>query len=91
LAVQLISYDLRRPGRDYAGLFDAIKELGLWWHCLESVWLVKTSLTSGEIRDMLRPHLHANDALLVAALSGSWATLGLSGDCNDWLRDNLAR
>ena len=87
MAVQVISYDLRRPGQDYAGLFDAIKTLGAWWHCLESVWIVKTSLTSAQIRDALRPHLDANDSLLVAALAGDWATLGLS---SDWFRRNLA-
>jgi hypothetical protein len=88
--VQFISYDLRRPGQDYAGLFAAIKSLGAWWHHLESVWLVKTPLTSDKIRDTLRPHLDANDSLLVAALSGNWGTLGLSSDGNDWLRKNLA-
>ena len=90
MLVQCISYDLRTPGQDYAGLFEAIKSLGTWWHCLESVWLVRTSLTSGQIRDALRPHIDANDALLVAVLGGGWATCGLTGDCSNWLRNNLA-
>jgi hypothetical protein len=89
--VQFVSYDLRKPGQDYAGLFEAIKALGSWWHCLESVWLVNTSQTSSQIRDALRPHLDANDAMVVAALGGNWAALGLSNDCADWLRQNLAR
>ncbi len=90
MAVQMISYDLRRPGQDYAGLFDAIKALGPSWHCLESVWLVSTSLTSARVRDALRSHLDANDSLLVAGLAGNWATLGLAGNCTDWLREFLA-
>jgi hypothetical protein len=91
LAVQMITYDLQRPGQDYAGLFEAIKSLGTWWHCLESVWLIKTPLASGQVCESLRPHIDANDSLMVAALSGNWATLGLSAECNDWLRENLGR
>ena len=90
MAVQLITYDLRKPGQDYARLFAAIEALGAWWHCLESVWLVRTSLTSAQVRDTLRPYLDANDSLLVAGLNGNWATLGLGGDCTDWLHANVA-
>jgi hypothetical protein len=89
MAVQSISYDLRRPGQDYSGLFDAIKALGSWWHCLESVWLVDTSLTGTQVRDALRSYLDANDSLMVASLRGNWATLGLPGNCTDWLREHI--
>lgn len=90
MSVQFVTYDLRRPGQDYAGLFDSIKALGSWWHCLESVWLVKTHLTSGQVRDALHTHIHSTDSLTVAELSGNWATLGLEEDCVAWLRNNLA-
>lgn len=90
MSVQIISYDLRVPGQDYTGLFDAIKALGPWWHCLESVWLVNTPLAGAQVCDALRGHVDANDLLMVAALSGNWATLGLSGKCTDWLRAHLA-
>lgn len=90
MPVQMISYDLRSPGQDYAGLFDAIEALGPSWHCLESVWLVSASMASGQVRDTLNPHLDANDSLLVAALGRNWATLGLQEDCTDWLRQFVA-
>jgi len=90
MAVQIISYDLRRPGQDYRRLFDAIKALGSWWHCLESVWLIDTHLAGSQVRDAIRVHLDANDSLLVASLGGNWATVGLSGSCTDWLRERLA-
>ena len=90
MPAQLISYDLRRPGQDYPELFAAIKSNGVtWWHCLESVWIVKTNLTSAQIRDRLQPHIDVNDKVLVAALSGQSGTLGLDKNCNDWLRENL--
>ena len=89
--VQLISYDLRKPGRDYAKLYDAIKSLDDgYWHRLESVWMVRTQLGSGAVRDFLKQHIDANDQLLVIRVGMDWATTGLSSDCNDWLRRNVA-
>jgi hypothetical protein len=92
LPVQLISYDLQRPGQSYPGLFDASKSVGKSWrHCLESVWLAKTAPASTQVRDTLEPYVDANDKILVAALAGNWAILSLTQECNKWLRENLAR
>ncbi|WP_407353295.1 hypothetical protein [Luteimonas sp. R10] len=90
MAVQLISYDLRKPGRNYDDVYEAIKKIGTWWHCLESVWLVKTNSSSGDIRNHLKQFIDKNDDLVVFGLNGNWATYGLSDDCNNWLRNNLA-
>jgi len=91
MAVQLISYDLLKPGQEYTDLFDAIKSVGTkWWHCLESVWLVETALASSQLRDTLRSYVDSNDKILVVALEGNWATLGLTPKCNKWLQENLA-
>lgn len=46
---KLISYDLKQPGRNYDDLYEAIKTLGDWWHCLESVWIVKSPKSPLEI------------------------------------------
>lgn len=86
---RLISYDLSKPGRDYERLFEAIKGLGTWWHCLESVWIVKTDLSCAQVRDYLVKHIDSNDKLAVFGLDGSWATQGLEQNCNDWLRNNM--
>lgn len=89
MAAQLISYDLRKPGRDYSALYEAIKALGTWWHCLESIWIVRTNLDTAQVRDALTPHIDANDDLIVLTLQGNWASYRLSQECNDWLRNNL--
>jgi hypothetical protein len=40
-----ISYDLYKPDRDYADLFEAIKALGSEWaHLKLTVWFVRSSL-----------------------------------------------
>ncbi|VDH01252.1 Uncharacterised protein [Helicobacter pametensis] len=43
----LISYDLKKPGRDYSGLANVIKVIGgiSTIHLLESAWLVSTTLS----------------------------------------------
>lgn len=40
MSIYLITYDLMAPGKDYNKLFDAIKKLGSWFHCLDSTWIV---------------------------------------------------
>ena len=87
MSVYSINYDLHSPGQDYDELYEAIKDLGPWWHCLESVWLVDTSSSATDICDELKQYLDSNDEILVTRLSGSWAARGLSEECNDWLYD----
>lgn len=90
MAIQMISYDLRKPDRNYDNLFDAIKATGDWWHCLGSVWLVRTNSSSADIRTYLKGFIDSSDDFVVFGLNGEWATYGLSDDCNNWLRNNLA-
>jgi hypothetical protein len=89
MAAQLITYDLLAPGRDYSSLHLAIKELGSWWHCVESTWIVDSALPPSTIRDILRAHLDANDKLVVLQLEGHWASQHLNENCNNWLREHV--
>ena len=88
--VQVISYDLSQPRRDYSTLFEAIKSIANGsWHCVESVWLIQTDRGSGAVRDYLRQHMHENDKLVVIRAGVDWATSGINSECNNWLRDNV--
>lgn len=71
-----INYDLKKPGRDYSGLYEAIKSCGAWWHHLDSTWLVDTSLSAEGICTKLKPHIDANDNVLV---------IGVTKDYQGWL------
>lgn len=87
---QLISYDLGYPGRDYSALHKAIEALGSpHWHCLESVWIVMTPLTSIQVRERLERCLDQSDTLCVFQLEGQWASVNLSEECSGWLERNL--
>ena len=88
----IIGYDLRRPGQNYDSLIKQIKELGSWWHGLDSTWIIKTNQTATQIRDVLRQHIDSNDRLLVAELTGNAAWTGsMSDTAAKWLREDLNR
>lgn len=74
--IYAINYDLCKPGRDYEGLYKAIKECGAWWHYLGSTWLVDTSLDASGIYSRLQPNLDRNDNILI---------IGVTRDYNGWL------
>ncbi|WP_335955895.1 hypothetical protein [Acinetobacter guillouiae] len=85
----LIGYDLNKKGQDYTGLTNKIKEFPNWWHHLDSTWIIKTSKTAVEIRDILLPYIDGNDELLVVHLSGEGAWKGFNEKGSKWLKDNL--
>ncbi|WP_153147639.1 hypothetical protein [Dechloromonas sp. H13] len=74
--IYAINYDLCKPGRDYDGLYGAIKGCGGWWHYLGSTWLVDTNLDATGIYARLKPHLDSNDNMLI---------IGVTRDYNGWL------
>ena len=63
--VYVVSYDLRKPGQDYKGLFDALQASPSWWHYLESTWLIATSENANELYNRLQGHLDRDDSILV--------------------------
>lgn len=90
MATLLIGYDLNRPVQNYAELIEKIKTYGLWWHCLDSTWLIKTTLTAAQVRDELMRLIDQNDELLVIDVTGRmWAAYGFDKQCGDWLANNI--
>ncbi len=80
--IYAVNYDLRAPGRDYAGLYQAIKRCGDWWHYLGSTWLIDSALSANGVWEMLAPHVDANDYVLV---------IGVTSDCQGWLPEEAWR
>jgi hypothetical protein len=88
MSTLLIGYDLNSPGQDYSALVEAIKKLGsAWWHHLDSTWLVRTSMSPGEVRDELKQYLDSSDELLVIDItSDSMAWTGFNERGRAWLK-----
>jgi hypothetical protein len=72
-----VSYDLRGKQKpDYKGLLEELKDSPIWWHYLESTWLIITDETPAELFQRLAPHLHRLDSLLV---------IEVRDNCQGWL------
>lgn len=86
MAIILVTYDLKQPGRDYAPVHAYLKTFS---YCkgLESVWLLDTQQACSTIRDGLRARIDSNDEVFVARLyPREWASWNYY--CAEWLNDS---
>jgi hypothetical protein len=88
MAVYLVSYDLRAPGRNYAPLWDRLRQY-TYAKGVESGWLVDTTWSAAQVRDDLTQHVDANDLLLVVRLAGESAWTKLLPGADQFLRDRF--
>ncbi len=88
MACYIISYDLKGAGRNYEGLYDAIKAYGTWAHINESLWAVVTSNSAVQVRADILKHIDGNDSLFVikSGLEAAWNNVICK---NEWLKENL--
>lgn len=83
-----VSYDLKAPGRNYSGLYVELKKSGLWWHYLESTWLVGTDETPNQMWQRYSHHIDQNDRLLIIEVRDN--TQGwLTQKAWDWIHKNV--
>ena len=88
MAVVLVTYDLKAPGRNYQPVHDYLKTFS---YCkgLESVWLLDTELQTTAIRDALMAKVDTNDVIFVTPILRAWAAKGFG--CAEWLNDPKRR
>lgn len=67
----LITYDLKRPGQDYSGLYEEIKNSGEWYHPLESTWVIRVSNYTDptQLYARLRPKIDDNDFIFIVDIT----------------------
>jgi GH35 family endo-1,4-beta-xylanase len=90
MRTMLVGYDLNRPGQNYPALYEALKAVPLWWHYLDSTWLLRTEESAADLRNRLMRHIDAGDELLVIDVTNpeaAWA--GFDSRASQWLSDNL--
>lgn len=86
MAIFMITYDLKKPGRDYSSVHEHIKENYAYCKGLESFWLVESNKSAAGIRDELSEVVDSNDVIFVARLGGNWASWNYG--CADWLKSS---
>lgn len=78
--VYFITYDLNKAGKDYEGLYQAIKDAstGVWCHYWESSWLIRSNLITADlVFTKIKPHLDQDDCCLVIEVKNNkqgWLT-----------------
>jgi len=88
----LVSYDLMAPGKDYARLWSHLESYPNYIKPLESVWLIKTTLSAEEIRNKIKLYIDSNDRLLVINVTGdgaAWQNLIGGKTHTEWIKENL--
>ena len=82
MAVYLVSYDLDKPGKDYTGIINAIKNMGGVKGLFSEWFVVSRILSASQIYNALAPFIDSNDRLLVVALTGeaAWYNLMVSNE-----------
>jgi len=87
--IYAINYDLCTPGKDYKGLYEAIKQCGVsWWHYLDSTWLVDTGLNANAIADRLKAHLDNNDHMLIVRVTRDYQGW-LPNEAWEWINSRI--
>ena len=85
MSVLSVSYDLRKPGRNYDGLYIALRK---YTHChmLESYWLLDTNSKPDAVRDQLCKLVDQNDQIIVIRLHKHWSACQKDA-CTEWLKN----
>ncbi len=86
--VYCLSYDLRAPGKDYAGLIEELKKSPNWWHYLESTWLIYTSESAQQLFSRISGHLDTNDRMLIIKVSPDYSGW-LTEEAWQWIKQYL--
>ena len=85
---KIITYDLRKAGRNYDDLYKYIKSYPVWAHITESTWFISTSKSCTTIRDEILHVIDSNDRIFVAELNGTAAWSNVNCD-DQYLKDHL--
>jgi len=90
VATLLVGYDLHRPRANYEALEAKLRNLGAWWHHLDSTWFVRTEMTPVQLRDELKTLIDEKDQLLVIDVSGRAAAwYGFAERGSQWMKQWL--
>lgn len=63
----LISYDLLKPGQNYEALLNALRQAG-GHQVLYSAWVLRTTWSAVQLRDLIRRYTDQDDRVLVTEL-----------------------
>lgn len=84
----IISYDLRKPDKNYEALIKLIRAYGSWAKLGGSAYLIITDSSVVQVRDNLATALDSNDQLFVGTCPVPSAWKGLPDEVAKWILEN---
>lgn len=87
--VYAITYDLNKPGQDYAGLYSTLKTLGDWIWPLQNLWFVDSGKGAQEIADIIHAVTDPNDSVFVSRVNDYQWESWMDNKANDWINARL--
>ena len=86
--IYLISYKLKNAiSRDNSILNDTIKNLGVWWHYLDTTWLIHTNNhNASQIADIIHSNMQEGDRLFVVQIDGQQRNGWLPREAWEWIK-----
>lgn len=90
MAHYIASYDLHNQ-RNYQPVWNALENMGAT-RLLESLWVVTSNLSAGDIRDRLKNAADSDDSIAVIELKegSNWGTWNSRPTGVEWLKRNIA-
>ena len=87
--ILLITYDLVNPGKNYGAVIKAINSSAISGiKIATSTYLLKTSLNTTSLRDLISRSMDVNDKLYITAVTNAAAWRGLDENISKWILDN---
>ena len=83
-----ISYDLCKSGRNYDGLYEAIKSASAWAHPMDSLWFISTAESVRQWSDKLVKCIDENDRLFLVDITGQPRQGWMTEEMWNWLSQN---
>ncbi|MFA7302083.1 MAG: hypothetical protein WC069_07260 [Candidatus Shapirobacteria bacterium] len=86
--ILLVTYDLKKPGKDYTSLYNLLKTAPHWWHYMESVWIIQTTETVDMWNTKIAAVIDQNDLVLIVDITKRPRQGRLIKEAWDWIRTN---
>lgn len=85
--ILLVSYDLKKPDRDYNPLYSLLKTAPSWWHYLESTWIIRTNETVQAWADKIRTVVDPSDYVIIIDITNKPRQGWLPMEAWEWIKD----
>lgn len=86
--IYLVTYDLKKPGKDYVSLHNTLKTATSWWHYIDSTWIIKTEQPVEYWSEKIRSVIDGNDNFLIVDITKQRRQGWLPKKAWEWIRKN---